>query len=199
MKWFIEKATLKKALLFTAVFTVLLILINYTEVGVAGLLKLTNGASILDFEFGYSVAEAHAMITALGEEGRSFYLTKIIPLDFPFPFTYMLCYAGWIALLIKHIAPLSAARFLTLLPFFAMLFDWLENVGIISILSKYPNTPVQAVNMASLSGMLKTLFSLSSISVIIVMLMVFIIRKRRLLIIKSMQNKGVNSDPDQCG
>lgn len=179
MKWFIEKATLKKALLFTAVFMVFLILINYTEVGVAGLLKLTNGASILDFEFGYSVAEANAMITALGEEGRSFYLTKIIPLDFPFPFTYMLCYAGWIALLIKHIAPLSTARFLILLPFFAMIFDWVENAGIISILSKYPNIPVQAVNLASLSGMLKTLFNLGSISVIIVMLMVLIIRKRR--------------------
>jgi hypothetical protein len=179
LKKTIEKATLGKALLFTIIFVMLYILINFTPVGVSGLLKITNGANILDFEFGYSRDKAYHMIAALGEDGRSFYLTKIIPMDFPFPFAYMLCYAGWISLLIKYIAPLSAAKYLTFVPLFAMLFDWLENLGIILMLSNYPNMPLLAIYTASISGILKTLFTLGSISIILVSLTVYIVKKKR--------------------
>ena len=177
MKHITEKITLKKALLCTAVFAAFFILINYTEVGVAGLMKITNGANILDFKFGYSTAEAHNMITALGEQGRAFYLTKIIPIDFPFPLAYMLCYAGWIALLVKHVAPLGPAKLLLTLPLLAMLSDWAENIGIIFILTCYPDIPENAVVLASTSGILKNLFTQGSIITIIVLLVIYIFMK----------------------
>lgn len=179
MKKIIEKATLGKALLFTIIFIVMYIIINFTSVGVTGLLKITNGASILDFEFGYSMDKANHMLTVLGEDGRRFYLTKIIPIDFPFPFAYMLCYAGWISLLVKYIAPLSAAKYLTFVPLFAMLFDWIENIGIILMLSNYPNMPMLAIYTASISGILKTLFTLGSISIILVSLTIYFVNIKR--------------------
>ncbi len=177
MKQIIEKITLRKALFCTAIFAAFFVLINYTEVGVAGLLKITNGATILDFKFGYSTADAHNIITALGEQGRAFYLAKIIPIDFPFPLAYMLCYAGWIALLVKHVAPLGAAKLLLVLPLLAMLFDWIENIGIIFILTQYPDIAEKAVALASASGILKSLFTQGSIITIIVLLIIYILRK----------------------
>lgn len=179
MRLFVKKATLRKALLSTTIFTAFFVLINFTEVGVAGLLKITNGASILDFRFGYSAAEAHDMLTTLGEQGRSFYLQKIIPIDFPFPLASMLCYTGWIALLVKHTVPQSKAKHLLIIPFLAMLFDWMENLGIIFMLTGYPDIPVQAVTMASISGVLKALFTLGSLFAILVLLTGYLLKTRQ--------------------
>jgi hypothetical protein len=175
---FIEKATLKKALLFTAVLGAFFILINFTSVGVAGLLQITNGANILDFEFGFSSSKAFDMLTALGEQGRTFYLTKIIPIDFLFPFSYMLCYATWIALLVKHTAPKSSiAKYFVAIPVLAMIFDWTENVGIIAMLYNYPVLPTWAVLTASVAGMLKTTLIIASTAMIAIMLILFIIKR----------------------
>ena len=154
-------------------------MINFSDVGVAGLLRTTGGANILDSEFGYSTDKAYQMLTALGGEGRSFYLTKILPIDFPFPFAYMLCYVGWIALLIKHSTTKKLCKYLLLAPVLAMLFDWIENVGIIAMLKHYPNLPTWAVTTASTAGMLKTIFTVSSMAIILTLLIVFLIKKMR--------------------
>ena len=50
----IEKMSLKIAFIFTAVFLVFLWLINFSAIGVSGLQSIRSGASILDFEFGFS-------------------------------------------------------------------------------------------------------------------------------------------------
>ncbi len=178
MERFIEKITTRKALILTAFFAAALFLINYSGAGVAGLLKITNGANILDFEFGYSSAQANSIVTALGEQGRLFYLTKIIPIDFVFPVTYMLMYAGWIARLSKNVLPVKQAKRLLILPLLAMLFDWLENIGIIFILTQYPSMPDGAVALASTAGMIKFAFTLCSMVTIVVLFVVSLLRRR---------------------
>ncbi len=178
MERFIEKITTKKALVITALFAAAFFLINYSGVGVAGLLKITNGANILDFEFGYSSAQANSIVTALGEQGRLFYLTKIIPIDFVFPATYMLCYAGWIARLAKNVLPLRRAKRLLILPLLAMLFDWLENIGIIFILTQYTGISDGAVALASTAGMIKFTFTLCSMVTIFVLLVLSLLKRR---------------------
>jgi len=175
----IQKASWKKAVLFSALFAASYVLINYSGIGVAGLLKITGGANILDFEFGYSYEKAYNMLTALGVEGRTFYLTKILPMDYPFPLTYMLFYIGFIALLIKHTAKNKPYRFLLFIPVLAMLFDWIENIGLITMLSSYPNLLEWAVPVASIFGMLKTIFMVGSIMIIGVLLVMFVYSKIR--------------------
>ena len=179
MKTVIEKVTLKKTLLFTAAFAVLYVLINFTSFGMVGLLRITNGASILDSEFGYSTAKAYDMLTALGEDGRNFYLFHILPLDAPFPLAGMLCFVGWIALLVKKVAPSSVARFTILIPLFSLLFDWIENLGAIIMLNTYPSIPELVVYIASVSGMLKMTFFLGNFAVIVVLLVAFIFKKAK--------------------
>ena len=176
----IQKASWKKAIIFTLLFVVFLAVINYSAIGVAGLLRITGGANILDFEFGYTHEEATNMLTALGAEERAFYLTRIVPLDYPFPFTYMLFYAGFISLLIKHTKQKEQLGYLLFVPVLAMLCDWMENIGIIAMLNSYPNVPEWSVSLASIMGMLKTIFTIGSLAIIVGLLILFAyVRLRR--------------------
>ncbi|MCL2812397.1 MAG: hypothetical protein FWD25_11010 [Clostridia bacterium] len=171
----IRKTSWKTASLFTVLFIVLFVLINYSGIGVSGLLRITGGANILDFELGYTQEKAYDMLTALGTEGRAFYLTKIMPLDFPFPLAYMLFYVGWIALLLQQAATKAWCKHLLFVPVLAMVFDWIENIGIITMLRHYPNLPSWAVVTASTFGLLKMAFVGGSLAV---MLALFVFRLR---------------------
>jgi hypothetical protein len=188
---FIQNATWKKGIIFSLLFIFFYVLINFTGIGISGLLKTTNGANILDFEFGYNNEEAYTILNELGENGREFYLNKIVPVDFPFSFYYMLFYAIWASLLLKNILCYNQVRckgchlslefckwykYTLLLPFFAMLFDWIENIGIIVLLKYYPNLPEWAVFVASIGGIFKTIFTIMSILNIIILLIIFMIK-----------------------
>ncbi|MCL1820335.1 MAG: hypothetical protein FWG36_06745 [Oscillospiraceae bacterium] len=175
----IQKMTWKKAIIFTLIFAAFFVLINFSAIGVAGLLEITNGANILDFEFGYTYEEAHSLLTALETEGRAFYLNKILPIDYPFPFAYALFYVGLIALLLKHIKSHKLFGYSLLVPIFAMLFDWTENIGLIAMLRSYPNLSEWSVQLASVTGMLKTVFTYASIAIIAGLFIVFVYSKLR--------------------
>lgn len=153
----IQKASGKKAVLFSALFIVSIILINL--IGSSG---TPDGAAFLDFEFGHTPEKAYDMLTALEAEGRAFYLAVGIPLDFPFPVTYMLFCIACIALLLKHTVHRKPFRYIMLLPVLAMFFDWAENVGIIVMLRNYPDLPVWAVSTANIFGILKWSFLVAS-------------------------------------
>jgi len=175
----IQKATWKKAVVFTLLFAFFYALINYSGVGVAGLLRITGGANILDFEFGYTYEQAYDMLFALGVEGRAFYQTRILPLDFPFPFAYMLFFTCFIALLMKHTTPSKLFGYLLFVPVLAMLCDWIENVGILAMLINYPVLHNWAVTLASIMGMLKTIFMIGSITIIAGLFITFAYQKLR--------------------
>ena len=179
MNYLFQKFTWKPAVVFSVLFGVAFAVINYSGIGVSGLLDITNGANILDFEFGYDYEKAVAMLTALGSDGRSFYLTKIIPLDFIFPLTYMLFYSGWIILLLKHTDKLNRLKGLLLIPVSAMLFDWIENIGIIAILINFEYINSFAVFTASISGMLKRAFTIASITTIGILLIAFVFKRKK--------------------
>ncbi|MGN1170248.1 MAG: hypothetical protein ACI4SZ_01210 [Lachnospiraceae bacterium] len=139
MNRLVNRMTARKACAETVVFIVLLWLIDYSPVGVAGLLQVTGGANILDFESGYTVDYAYGMLEALGEAGRSFHLTKIMPLDIFFPVGLMIFLTSWMSLLLKRLT--SDGSVLRLLPLIAvvnMLLDWSENIGITLMLLNYP-------------------------------------------------------------
>ena len=175
----ILKATLKKAVIFTAIFVVMYALINMSGIGVAGLLRITGGASILDLEVGYTYEQAKDMLTALGAEGRLFYLTRIVPLDFAFPFSYMLFYAGWLAFFFKHITIKDWMKLLLMIPVLNMLSDWIENAGIIAMLRGYPDLPGFAVYTSSIAGTVKMTLAVVNIALVFLFLVILLVSKFR--------------------
>ncbi len=56
---------------------------------------------------------------------------------------------------------------MTLIPLLAMLFDWLENIGVIVLLKSYPHLSSWQVHIPSISGMLKMCCLASSMIIVI--------------------------------
>lgn len=122
-----------------AFFAVSAALINGRPFGLSALTELTGGAGILDMEFTYTPVQAYAMLAALGDAGRAFYLTRIVPLDLVFPLAYTLFYAVTISWLLSRWLPAGSPWIrLNLVPLVAGAADYCENIGVIAMLLAYP-------------------------------------------------------------
>ncbi len=116
-----------------------LILINGKPFGIAQLREITGGPTILDMTMTTSPDQVYAVLGALGEAGRAFDLTRIVPLDLVFPFTYALFLAVAISWGLSRWLPESSPWFLlNLAPVIAGAADYCENAGVIAMLLAYP-------------------------------------------------------------
>lgn len=122
-----------------AFFVVLAALINGRPFGLSALAQITGGATILDMAFTYTPVQAYAMLAALGDAGRAFYLTRIVPLDLVFPAAYTLFYAVAITWLLSCWLPEGSPWMrLNVVPLVAGIADYCENIGVIALLLSYP-------------------------------------------------------------
>jgi hypothetical protein len=172
--------TLRTAIVSFILFMCMLFLINGSPFGLAKLVEITGGQSILDMEMmkGYSVERAYEILGALGENGRAFNMKYIVPLDFPFPLTYGLFYFITLTLIMKNIQKNAKRPWLIgTVGLFAALFDWLENIMIVILLQNYPERLEGIAKMASIFTQLKSLFITASMLLIIIGLVVVIIKK----------------------
>lgn len=166
----INKITKTKVGLFTLSSILFFYIINGSSIGIAGLLEVTNGHGILDFEFGYSIETAYKILTNLGEEGREIYLERVIPLDLILPITYMLMLATWILFLLRHAYLSAKYQGLLIVPVSAMVFDWVENLSVVILLRSYPELSAGAVQAASTAGILKMCSIFASVGIIAILI-----------------------------
>src|SRR5512137_404206 len=101
------KAVLASLVLWLAVAA----LINGRPFGLTQLHEITGGATILDMTFTRGPDQVYAVLSALGEAGRAFDLTRIVPLDFVFPFTYGLFLALGISWAFSRLLPENSPWF----------------------------------------------------------------------------------------
>ena len=135
----------------------------------SGLLKASGGLSLLDTRVWYTPTEAYQLFDALGAAGRNdnrlFYLTfdVIIPLSY----SLLLCSA---------ISRGAMYRFrgLGLLGGF---FDYLENISIVILLSRYPERLGNLVTIAACFTLLKFAFSGVAIVIAILGLIIRLLKK----------------------
>ena len=175
---YVNSMTTWKACAATIVFAVLLWVIDFSPIGVTGLLQVTGGANILDFEAGYTVDQAYGMLEALGEAGRSFHLTKIMPLDIFFPIGLMLFLTSWLSLLLKNLmGDGSVLRFLPLVAVVNMLLDWSENIGITLMLVNYPKRLETVCRITSSVSAVKMVCVKTAVVVLLVLFVWFVFWK----------------------
>jgi hypothetical protein len=136
----IRQAATTKALLASLVlWLVALTLINGKPFGIAQLQEITGGPTILDMTFTTSPDQVYAVLSALGDTGRAFDLTRIVPLDLVFPFTYGLFLALGISWALSRLVQSGSPWFLlNLAPVLAAAADYCENAGVITLLLAYP-------------------------------------------------------------
>lgn len=111
---------------------------------VSGLIKSGTGLEQpLDLMLFATPDKMFAMIERYGEYGRLFYRNVELTVDIVYPITYMLALGLLISWLFQRgFAPTSKMQKWNVTPLGAWLFDLLENLSIVIMLSAWPRQPV---------------------------------------------------------
>jgi len=136
------------------------------------------GTPLFDLSLGgYSIK----LLTTLGAAGRECYLTVQLPLDFVYPALFALTFSSLVVWAAKKYGfTWSKIFWLALLPLVAGLFDYAENVGIVLMLTRYPEVSEGLVQTASFFTVVKsactTVYFVGLIACVIVVLARYIKR-----------------------
>jgi hypothetical protein len=123
---------------------------------------------ILDLMFGFTPQRAYEVLNAYGEEGRQTSLFMGSVVDSIYPLVYTGLNILTISYLSQKLLPADSFwRLLNLTPIVAMLADYAENMGIISLIQSFPTLNNSTSHMASTAGMIKWIFAGISIVLII--------------------------------
>ena len=109
---------------------------------------------------GYSYQYTIELLSTLGSAGRATYLYRQLPLDFVYPGLFAVSFClllSW--LFAKSLRADSKMFYLCLVPLFAGLFDYLENICIILMLTSFPDVPELLVASASAFTITKSTFT----------------------------------------
>ena len=149
------------------------------SVTIPKVMSFTGGIKILDMmPAGYTVEYVRTLLEALGEKGRAAYLYNQIPLDMIYPFLFGVGYCLVFEYILNKLGKLDGAWFyLGLLPLLAGAFDYCENIGIISILTSYPNISESIVRTTSIFSVAKSLISSIFFIILIINLIILGIKK----------------------
>lgn len=137
----------------------------------AGIMAFAANNSVLplDLMFFYTPEQAFAMIDKYGEAGRSIYWKIELTADIIYPIIYTLFFGLLMSWLFQRgFKSNSAIQKWNVMPVGGWLFDLLENVGIVSMLSMYPAKPEFLAWLTMIFGSIKWAFAAISLVLILV-------------------------------
>jgi hypothetical protein len=174
MRKLIEKNLSGKKVLLMLIVTNVIYVIMLT-VTIPRVMSFAGGMKILDMmPTGYSPDYVNTLLNKLGTEGRHAYLFNQLPLDAIYPFMCGTSYCLLLAYVLRKLNKLQGSLFyLCLIPVFSGLFDYFENIGIVTMLTTYPNNSAALTNVTSVFSVLKSSFTTSYFIILIVSLMVW--------------------------
>jgi hypothetical protein len=142
-------------------------------------MSYSGGMKILDMmPTGYNIAYVNALLTTLGEEGRNTYLYNQIPLDLIYPLLFGASLCLILAYILRKLEKLEGhLYYVCLLPLFAALFDYCENIGVIAMLNSYPNNSNILTVTTNVFSVLKSSFTTINFIMLIALLVILGIRK----------------------
>ena len=141
----------------------------------------STGIEGLDSRHFYAPEEALSTVAAYSENGRSllriFYLTA----DIINPVLYTLFLCLLISWLFQHgFKPGSRMQILNVLPVGAAIFDLLENLSIVKMLTTYPAQPALAAWLATVGTTSKYVFIYASVALVLAGLVAAALNRFRL-------------------
>ncbi len=146
----------KRVLLFFIVCNVVyVIMVAYT---IPKVMEYADGMKLLDMmPGGYDFEYVKTLLTALGTDGRHAYLFQQIPFDLVYPALFALSYCLLFAYVLKKLkTPRIPLFFLCYLPLLGGTADYLENIGIITLLRRFPEISEQMVQLTSTASVIKS-------------------------------------------
>lgn len=127
---------------------------------------------------GYSHSQAMILLESLGHEGRGLYLFPQLALDFVYPGLFAICFSLMLIWVYsQRVRSDSKLLYLAMLPALGGLFDYIENILIIRMITTFPDVTKGLVAAASGSTLLKSAFS--TVSFLLLILGFAFLLKRR--------------------
>ena len=142
---------------------------------------------ILDVRFCYSVDQAYSALNAMGEAGRKAYFWTVLLVDMPYLIIYSLTYTLLLFLLINRLH-IQGKKYWGYLPFVVGLFDFFENIGILLLLTTYPEKHTVLAIITALFTSLKWV----SAAIVFLLLLLLLFR----LILRKIKNRNHSSHSD---
>jgi len=144
-------------------------------------MEFSNGMKLLDMmPTGYNLNYVSELFSSLGENGRLTYLTNQIPVDMIYPLLFGLSYCLLLGYFLKKLNKLNSPyTYLCLIPIIAGIADYLENLGIITMLNNYPELTeitVYATNMFSVIKSISTSIFFIALIVVLITLGIKLLR-----------------------
>jgi hypothetical protein len=169
MRHLIESNINGKKVLLMLILTNAIYVIMLT-VTIPQVMNFAGGMKILDMmPTGYSPDYANTLLRSLGTEGRHAYLYNQLPLDAIYPFMCGMCYCLLLAYVLSKLNKFEGHLFyLCLIPLFSGLFDYCENIGIVTMLITYPNNSAGLTRVTSIFSVLKSSFTTGYFTILIV-------------------------------
>ena len=141
-------------------------MIIYLLMVLGTLRHLSELAIVLPFDLrptGYSQADAAGLLDALGQTGRQYYLTRQIPLDTLYPALLALTLISTLRWRAKRFGSTVITRIGEPLAVMAAAFDYLENLGIVFMLSSGAGSHPTLIHAASTATILKSALTSAAI------------------------------------
>ncbi len=113
-----------------------------------------NKQGVIDLTFGFNPQKTLAMIDAYSAEARKYYAQTEMTTDVIYPIIYALFFGIILTLLFKY-KPYSPHKLINIMPFFSLIFDYLENISIVTMINQYPNHYTWVATACELFKMLK--------------------------------------------
>jgi hypothetical protein len=137
---------------------------------IGGMMKGGTGLEQpIDLQFFSTPAKLFAMVASYGEYGRPFYRNVELTVDILYPIIYTLAYGLLISWLFQRgFKPDSKMQKLNVMPVGAWLFDLLENLGIVTLLSTFPAQLMAVAWLTTIFTMVKWLFAGASMLLIVI-------------------------------
>jgi hypothetical protein len=109
---------------------------------------------VIDLTIGFNPQKTLQMVADYGDEARTYYAQTEMTTDIIYPIIYALLFSVILSLLYRNKA-YKPFYWVNLLPFIALIFDYLENVCIVSLLQNYPSQSLMVANFCEVFKLLK--------------------------------------------
>jgi len=121
-------------------------------------MEFADGMKLLDMmPGGYDIEYVNNLFNALGEKGRHTYLYNQIPADMFYPGLFAITYCLLFTYFLKKTKRQESSFFyFSFLPIIAGISDYVENIGIITMLKQYPDYSDETVAITNTFSMLKS-------------------------------------------
>lgn len=142
--------------------------------------QISGGAGSPDTNLFYTADDLYQLAEAYGPEGRSAYVRARYTFDLAFPLVYgffLVTAISWFAA--RVVAKSSKLRSVNLVPMFAVLFDFLENLSTSVVMLRYPVKTDAVAFLAPVLSLVKWIFVYGSFVLLGLIIVVWLFKRVR--------------------